>query len=60
LLLFLAQGHKQNEISALLKAKGIAPNSIRSVEANISKLKDYFNASNTTQLVYIATSMGVI
>ena len=60
LLLYLAQGHRQNEISALLKEKGISPNSIRSVEANISKLKDYFDASNTTQLVYIATSMGII
>ncbi|MDL5515056.1 response regulator [Arenibacter sp. M-2] len=60
LLLFLAQGHKQNEISTLLKEKGISPNSIRSIEANISKLKDYFNASNTTQLVYVASSMGLI
>jgi len=60
LLLLLAQGFKQNEISVLLKEKGIAPNSVRSVEANISKLKDYFNASNTTHLVYVASCMGLI
>ncbi|RTE54288.1 DNA-binding response regulator [Arenibacter aquaticus] len=60
LLTLLAKGHKQNEISRLLKGEGISPNSIRSVEANISKLKDYFDASNTTQLVYLATSMGLI
>ena len=60
LLNLLAKGHKQNEISQLLKKDSISPNSIRSVEANISKLKDYFDASNTTQLVYLATSMGLI
>tara|TARA_R110002033_G_scaffold66981_3_gene117959 strand:- start:4336 stop:5004 length:669 start_codon:yes stop_codon:yes gene_type:complete len=60
LLLYLAQGYKQNEISALLKEQGVTPNSVRSIEANISKLKDYFNASNTTQLVYMVSSLGLI
>ncbi|MBC8769553.1 response regulator transcription factor [Arenibacter sp. BSSL-BM3] len=60
LLSLLAIGYKQNEISIILKEDGISPNSIRSIEANISKLKDYFDASNTTHLVYIASSMGLI
>ncbi|MCK0191704.1 response regulator [Arenibacter sp. F20364] len=60
LLTLLAIGYKQNEISILLKEDGISPNSIRSVEANISKLKDYFDAANTTHLVYIASNMGLI
>lgn len=60
ILLLLAKGFTQNEISTVLKEKNISPNSIRSVEANISKLKDYFNASNTTHLVYVVSSMGLI
>jgi len=60
LLSLLAIGYKQNEISILLKEDGISPNSIRSIEANISKLKDHFNASNTTHLVYVASSLGLI
>jgi len=60
ILLLLAKGFKQNEISTLLKEKDISPNSVRSVEANISKLKDYFNASNTTHLVYVVSNMGLI
>ncbi|QWX84871.1 response regulator transcription factor [Cellulophaga sp. HaHaR_3_176] len=60
LLLLLAKGYKQNEISSYLKEKGITPNSVRSIETNISKLKDYFNAANTTHLVYIVSSLGLI
>ncbi len=60
LLSLLAKGYKQVEISLLLKEDGVSPNSIRSIEANISKLKDYFNTPNTTHLVYVASSMGLI
>lgn len=60
ILLLLAKGFKQNEISKVLKEKEISPNSIRSVEANISRLKDYFNASNTTHLVYVVSNLGLI
>jgi two-component system capsular synthesis response regulator RcsB len=59
-LFYLAKGFTQHEISAILKQKEIAPNSVRSIEANISKLKDYFNATNTTHLVYIVSSLGLI
>ena len=60
ILLLLAKGFKQNEISKLLKEKDISPNSVRSVEANISRLKDYFNANNTTHLVYVVSNLGLI
>ena len=60
ILVYLAKGYKQNDISQLLKEQGIAPNSIRSIEATISKLKDNFNASNTTHLVYLVSSLGLI
>ena len=60
LLAYLAKGYTQHEISALLKEQDISPNSVRSIEANISKLKDYFNATNTTHLVYVASSLGLI
>ena len=60
LLKLLANGHKQSEISEHFKLKHITPNSIRSIEANISKLKDTFNAKNSHQLVHMATSLGLI
>ncbi|WP_169311397.1 DNA-binding response regulator [Cellulophaga algicola] len=60
LLSYLSKGYTQLEISTLLKEKGISPNSVRSIEGNISKLKDYFNATNTTHLVYVASSLGLI
>lgn len=60
LLKMLANGHKQSEISNNFKLKNITPNSIRSIEANISKLKDAFNAKNSHQLVHMATSLGLI
>lgn len=60
LLKMLANGHKQSEISAHFKLNDTTPNSIRSIEANISRLKDTFNAKNSHQLVHMATSLGLI
>ncbi|MFS4445384.1 response regulator [Maribacter sp. 2307UL18-2] len=60
LLELLANGHKQSEISEYFKLKKITPNSIRSIEANICKLKDTFNAKNSHQLVHMATNLGLI
>ena len=60
LLELLANGYKQSEISELFKKKLITPNSVRSIETSISKLKDSFNASTTPQLVYMASSLGLI
>ena len=60
LLRLLANGYKQSEISAHFKARGTNPNSIRSIEANVSKLRDTFDAKNSHQLVHMATSLGLI
>ncbi len=60
LLRLLANGFKQSEISAHFKANGTNPNSIRSIEANVSKLRDTFDAKNSHQLVHMATSLGLI
>lgn len=60
LLLLLAEGNKQSQISEIFIAKNVEPNSVRSIETNISKLKDAFNAATTTQLVYLASNFGLI
>ncbi|WP_350293159.1 response regulator [uncultured Croceitalea sp.] len=60
LLQLLATGYKQNEISEHFKLHKIAPNSVRSIEAHISKLKDTFDAKTTHQLVYMVTSLGLL
>ncbi len=60
LLRLLADGLKQSEISDYFKSKNITPNSIRSIEGHISKLKDEFNATTPAQLIYIANSLGLI
>jgi len=60
LLKLLAEGNKQTQISEIFIAENIEPNSVRSIETNISKLKDAFNATNTTQLVYMASNFGLI
>lgn len=60
LLQLLAQGFTQKQISHHLESKKIVPNSIRSIEDRISKLKDSFNASTQTQLIYLANSLGLI
>ncbi len=60
LLRLLANGYKQSEISAHFKACGTNPSSIRSIEANVSKLRDTFDARNSHQLVHMATSLGLI
>ena len=60
LLRLLANGYKQSEISAHFKASGTKPNSVRSVEANVSKLRDTFDAKNSHQLVHMVTSLGLI
>lgn len=59
LLKELANGHSQQEISALFDSRGFSPSSLSSIEKRINKLKDYFMAKNTIHLVAIAKDMGL-
>lgn len=60
LLRLLAQGVKQKDIPTYLKKQQILPDSVRSIEDRISKLKDHFNATTLPQLVHIASKLGMI
>jgi len=60
LLRLLANGEKQKGIAAYLKEHNILPDSVRSVEDRISKLKDHFNATTLPQLVHMAYRWGMI
>jgi DNA-binding NarL/FixJ family response regulator len=60
LLKLLAQGHKQEAISELMKVSGITPNSVSAVEKRISRLKIYFRANNNVQIVVMAKDLGFI
>lgn len=56
----LALGIKQGEMESRFKELGITPNSKSSIEKRISKLKDYFKAANTVQLIVFAKDFGII
>ena len=56
-LLFLGLGAL---LYAYFQSKGISPNSRRSVEDRLSRLRDNFNASTTSQLIYLAQSLDLI
>lgn len=60
LLRLLANGKKQKDIAIYLKEQNILPDSVRSVEDRISKLKDHFNATTLPQLVHMAYRWGMI
>lgn len=60
LLKLLAGGKKQKDIAVYLKEQQILPDSVRSIEGRISKLKDHFNASTLPQLIHIAYKLGMI
>lgn len=60
LLQLVANGLKHHEISTYLKSKNITPNSVRSIEDRMSKLRDNFNAATTPQLVFLAHNLGLI
>ncbi|AXG70029.1 transcriptional regulator RcsB [Kordia sp. SMS9] len=60
LLQLVARGLKQDEIAVYFQSKGISPNSRRSVEDRLSRLRDNFNASTTSQLIYLAQSLDLI
>jgi len=60
LLKQLSHGLLQDEISAYLKQQNMRPSSLSSVEKRLSKLKDHFDAKNSTQLVAIVKDLGLI
>lgn len=60
ILKHLSSGTPQDEIIQIFKELGIKPNSKSAMEKRLSKLKDFFKANNTVQLVFIAKDMGII
>jgi len=60
LLSLLAISFKHNKNSRLLKKVGISLNSVRSIEANINKLKNHFNTTDTTNLLNVTSILGPI
>ena len=60
LLELIAKGYKHEEVSTYLKTQNITPYSKRSIEDHLSKLRDHFNASTTSQLIYLASIGGFI
>jgi len=60
LLQLLANGYKQDEISIQFAEKGIEPNSKRSIEDRIRKLRQDFDAKTTVQLIHLVDGMGLI
>src|SRR5690606_10320711 len=60
LLKELAHGYSQEDISKNLKAKGINPSSVSSIEKRINKLKIYFKAKNTVHLIAQVKDFGLI
>ncbi|WP_040460088.1 response regulator transcription factor [Galbibacter marinus] len=60
LLKELSYGHNQDIISENLKAQGIHPSSVSSIEKRINKLKIYFKAKNTVHLISQVKDFGLI
>ena len=60
LLQLVAQGYKHKGISTYFKSHDITPNSERSIEDHLSKLRDHFNATTTAQLIYLTQNLGLI
>ena len=60
LLVSLAKGFSQNEISKDFKVKGMSPSSLSSIEKRINRLKEEFEAKNAIQLVATAKDLGLI
>ena len=60
LLKELSTGNSQEDISKNLKAKGINPSSVSSIEKRINKLKIHFKAKNTVHLIAQVKDFGLI
>lgn len=55
----LSLGIPQEQMEAKFKELGISPSSKSTIEKRISKLKDYFKATNTVHLISIAKDLGI-
>ena len=60
ILKHLSLGIMQDDITNTFQELGIKPNSKSTIEKRISKLKDFFKATNTVHLVSITKDMGII
>ncbi|MHC0441325.1 response regulator [Flavobacterium sp. 3-210] len=60
ILKYLSEGQSQDDVIEIFKNADIKPNSKSAIEKRLSKLKDFFKANNTVQLVFIAKDMGII
>ena len=60
ILKHLSLGTMQDDITSTFQELGIKPNSKSTIEKRISKLKDFFKATNTVHLVSITKDMGII
>lgn len=56
----LSNGLLINEIALKFKNSGITPHGCSSIEKRINKLRIYFNASNSVQLIAIAKDLGLV
>ncbi len=60
LLTLLSKGLSQDEICHSLKASGIRPNSLSTIEKRLNKLRVQFRANNAIHLVATAKDLGLI
>ncbi|MEN2401507.1 response regulator [Flavobacterium sp. MC2016-06] len=60
ILKHLSHGTPQDNITETFKTSGIKPNSKSTIEKRIAKLKDFFKANTTIQLIAISKDMGII
>lgn len=56
----LSKGMSYEQISILFKEQKVSPSSVSSIEKKTNKLRDQFQAINTTHLVTIVKDMGLI
>ncbi|KAF2333684.1 response regulator transcription factor [Flavobacterium daemonense] len=60
ILKYLADGKSQDDIINIFKNAEIKPNSKSAIEKRLGKLKDFFKANNSVQLISIIKDMGII
>lgn len=56
----LAMGMTQNQVSSYLKSKEITPNSLRTIEDHIKRIKKQYKAKTSFHLAVILTKEGLI
>jgi two-component system, NarL family, captular synthesis response regulator RcsB len=60
LLRQLSKGIRQDKIGEQFQSMGLKPNSKSAVEKRINRLKDYFKAQTTIQLMAMAKDLGLV